>query len=121
MAEPLARPWLCPGSAGRTLRRGYRVRSDSQSSTPLTADVTGPRRRLGQLSDDQRAEPRLVALEGPPCGVVPPQAVIQHRARVRREADQPARTALRRHLDGGFDQLGGFLLPAHFRGGGARQ
>ena len=79
-------------------------------------DVTGPGRRLGQLGYDQGPVPQLVAVERLPRrvagGIVSPQAVVEYRARVGREADQPAQTASGRLLRAGLDQLRRLSLPA---------
>ncbi len=87
-----------PGPLGQPLQRGVDQRG-----------VTGPRRRLGQLGHDVRPVSHVVLLECPPggvaCGVVPPEAVVQHRARVGREVGQPSHPACGSLPHGGLDQL----------------
>ena len=60
-------------------------------------------------------------LGGVPRGVIPAQAVVQNRARARRQAGQHAETGFGGQLNGGLDQLGRLLLAAlpgreHHRG-----
>ena len=94
-----------PGTFGQPVQRGLDQRH-----------LTGPGRRLGQLSHDQVAERQLAALKGlpggGPRGVVPAQAVVQHRRRPGRLAGQDGPAASGRYLSGGLDQLGGLLLAA---------
>ena len=87
--------------------------------------VAGPGRRLGQLGHDMGPVPHRFAFECPPrgvvCGGVLPEAVVQHRARVVRPADQGGRGACGRLPRDGLDQLRRLLLPAppgreHHRG-----
>ena len=78
--------------------------------------VTGPGRRLGQLGHDKRPEPDLITLERSHCcvarGVVAAKAVVQNRARVVGDGDEPAETACARLLHRGLDQLQGPKLLA---------
>ena len=94
-----------PRALGQPLERG-----------PDERHVTGPGRRLGQLGHDQGPVAHLVALERSPRGVargvVATEAVVEHRARVGREVDQPAQTACGRLPQGGLDQLGRLCLLA---------
>ncbi len=103
-----------PGAFGQPCQRG-----------PDQCFVTGPGCRLGQLGHDKGPVPQLVALECPPGGVargvVPPEAVVQHRAGVVREVDQHAHTACGCCRHGGLDHVGCLWLLAppggeHHRG-----